>query len=115
MNRQLLQCGSYMVVSKYVAMLVSNFATVLQNMSDDRCQMILVSYCSTAMKHLVRIASGLLLQLGTSVSCAKTPEPIEMPLLDQGPVGVLLKRLNTGSHKQNHTIAQGLYFSDAKS
>ena len=23
-------------------------------------------------------------------------------------VGVLLKRLNTGSHKQNHTIAQGL-------
>jgi len=28
-------------------------------------------------------------------------------------VGVLLKRLNTGSHKQYHTIAQGLYFSDA--
>jgi len=29
-------------------------------------------------------------------------------------VGVLLKWLNIGSHKQHHTIAQGLYFSDAK-
>ena len=29
-------------------------------------------------------------------------------------VGVLLKRLNVGSHKQNHTIAQGVQFSDAK-
>jgi len=29
-------------------------------------------------------------------------------------VGVLLKRLNVGSHKQHHTIAQGHYFSDAK-
>ena len=29
-------------------------------------------------------------------------------------VGVLLKRLNRGSHKQHHTIAQGLYFSGAK-
>jgi len=29
-------------------------------------------------------------------------------------VGVLLKRLNTGLHKQNHTIAQGLWFSGAK-
>jgi len=29
-------------------------------------------------------------------------------------VGVLLKRLNVGSHKQHHTIAQGLLFSDAK-
>ena len=29
-------------------------------------------------------------------------------------VGVLLKRLNTGSHKQHHTIAQGLWFSEAK-
>ena len=29
-------------------------------------------------------------------------------------VGVLLKRLNGGSHKQHHTIAQGLWFSDAK-
>ena len=28
-------------------------------------------------------------------------------------VGVLLKRLNVGSHKQHHTIAQGLCFSDA--
>ena len=28
--------------------------------------------------------------------------------------GVLLKRLNGRSHKQLHTIAQGLYFSDAK-
>jgi len=29
-------------------------------------------------------------------------------------VGVLLKRLNVGSHKQHHTIAQGFYFSGAK-
>ena len=29
-------------------------------------------------------------------------------------VGVLLKRLNVGSHKQHHTIVQGLYFSEAK-
>jgi len=29
-------------------------------------------------------------------------------------VGVLLKRLNVGSHRQHHTIAQGLWFSDAK-
>ena len=29
-------------------------------------------------------------------------------------VGVLLKQLNVGSHKQHHTIAQGLWFSDAK-
>ena len=29
-------------------------------------------------------------------------------------VGVLLKRLNVGSHKQHHTISQGLWFSDAK-
>ena len=29
-------------------------------------------------------------------------------------VRVLLKRLNVGSHKQHHTIAQGLQFSDAK-
>jgi len=29
-------------------------------------------------------------------------------------VGVLLKRVNVGSHKQNRTIAQGLQFSEAK-
>jgi len=29
-------------------------------------------------------------------------------------VGVLLKRLNVGSHKQHHTIVQGLQFSGAK-
>jgi len=29
-------------------------------------------------------------------------------------VGVLLKRLNVGSHKENHAIAQRVYFSDAK-
>ena len=28
--------------------------------------------------------------------------------------GVLLKRLNVGSHKQHHTIVQGVYLSDAK-
>jgi len=29
-------------------------------------------------------------------------------------IGVLLKRLNTGSQKQHHTIAQELSFSEAK-
>jgi len=29
-------------------------------------------------------------------------------------VGVLLKRLNVGSHKQQHAIAKGVYYSDAK-
>ena len=29
-------------------------------------------------------------------------------------IGVLLKRLNVGSHKHHNTIAQGVYFSDAK-
>jgi len=29
-------------------------------------------------------------------------------------VGVLLKRLNVGSHKQHQTRAQGIWFSDAK-
>jgi len=29
-------------------------------------------------------------------------------------VSVLLKRLNAGSQKQNHTIAQGLYFLTSK-
>jgi len=29
-------------------------------------------------------------------------------------VGVLLKRLNVGSHKQHRTIDQGVFFSDAK-
>ena len=29
-------------------------------------------------------------------------------------VGVLLKRLNVGSHKQHRTIAQGVYFSEAE-
>ena len=29
-------------------------------------------------------------------------------------VGVLLQRLNVGSHKQHHTTDQGLWFPDAK-
>ena len=29
-------------------------------------------------------------------------------------VGVLLKRLNIGSHKQHHTIVHGVWFSEAK-
>jgi len=37
--------------------------------------------------------------------------PVSVCLLQ---VGVLLKRLNVGSQKQHHTIAQGLQFSDAK-
>ena len=32
------------------------------------------------------------------------------PPICLSPVGVLLKRLNVGSHKQHHTIAQGLSF-----
>ena len=36
------------------------------------------------------------------------------PSVRPSQVGVLLKRLNVGSHKQHHTIAQGLRFSDAK-
>ena len=36
------------------------------------------------------------------------------PSVRPSQVGVLLKRLKAGSHKQHHTIAQGLQFSDAK-
>jgi len=36
------------------------------------------------------------------------------PSVRPSQVGVLLKRVNVGSHKQHHTIAQGLQFSDAK-
>ena len=40
--------------------------------------------------------------------------PSVCPSVRPSQVGVLLKRLNVGSHKQHLTIAQGLYFSDAK-
>jgi len=36
------------------------------------------------------------------------------PSVRPSQVGVLLKRINVGSHKQHHTIAQGLWVSDAK-
>jgi len=36
------------------------------------------------------------------------------PSVRPSQVGVLLKRLNLGSHRQHHTIAQGPYLSDAK-
>ena len=36
------------------------------------------------------------------------------PSVRPSQVSVLLKRLNVGSHKQHRTIAQGLWFSDAK-
>jgi len=36
------------------------------------------------------------------------------PSVRPSQVGVLLKRLNVGSHKQHRTIARGLYFSEAK-
>ena len=36
------------------------------------------------------------------------------PSVSPSQVGVLLKRLNVGSHKQHRTIAQGLYFSGAE-
>jgi len=36
------------------------------------------------------------------------------PSVRPSQVGVLLKRLNVGSHKQHHTIVQGIYFSEAK-
>jgi len=37
--------------------------------------------------------------------------PVSVCLLQ---VGVLLKRLNVGSHKEHHAIAQGVLFSEAK-
>jgi len=40
--------------------------------------------------------------------------PSVSPSVRQSQVEVLLKRLNTGSHRQHHTIAQGVWFSDAK-
>ena len=36
------------------------------------------------------------------------------PSVRPSQVGVLLKRLSVGSHKQHHTIAPGLWFSEAK-
>ena len=39
--------------------------------------------------------------------------PSVRPSVRPSQVGVLLKRLNVGSHKQHHTIPQGLQFSDA--
>ena len=36
------------------------------------------------------------------------------PSVRPSQVGVLLKRLNVGSHKQHHTIAQGLWFSESQ-
>jgi len=36
------------------------------------------------------------------------------PSVRPSQVGFVLKRLNVGSHKQHHTIPQGLWFSDAK-
>jgi len=42
-------------------------------------------------------------------------EPVSVRLsVRLSQVGVLLKRLNVGSHKQHHKIAQGVYLSDAK-
>ena len=43
-----------------------------------------------------------------------TRGPVSVRVYLSQHVGVLLKRLNVGSHKQHHTIAQGLWFSDAK-
>ena len=40
--------------------------------------------------------------------------PVSVCCLCLSQVGVLLKRLNTELHKQNHAIDQGLRFSDAK-
>jgi len=40
--------------------------------------------------------------------------PSVCPSVRLSQVGVLLKRLNVGSQKQHHTIAQGLWFSGAK-
>jgi len=37
---------------------------------------------------------------------------VRLPVESQ--VGVLLKLLNVGSHKQRHTMAQGLQFSDTE-
>jgi len=40
--------------------------------------------------------------------------PSVCPSVCPSQVGVLLKQLNVGSHKQHHTIAKGLLFSVAK-
>jgi len=40
--------------------------------------------------------------------------PVSVSVCDLSQVGVLLKRLNVGSHKQHHTIAHEIFFSDAK-
>jgi len=40
--------------------------------------------------------------------------PSVRPSVRPSHVGVLLKRLNVGSHKQQHTIAHGFWFSVAK-
>jgi len=40
--------------------------------------------------------------------------PFVRPSVCPSQVSVLLKRLNVGSHKEHHTIVQGLQFSDAK-
>ena len=40
--------------------------------------------------------------------------PSVRPSVRPSQVGVLLKRLNVGSHRQHRTIAQGIYFSEAK-
>jgi len=40
--------------------------------------------------------------------------PSLRPSVRPSQVGVLLKRLNIGSHKQHHTIVWGLWFSEAK-
>ena len=45
---------------------------------------------------------------------AMHPQYQPWPCVRLSQVGVLLKRLNVGSQKQHHTIAQGLKFSDAK-
>ena len=46
--------------------------------------------------------------------CSTSRGPVSVHLVCLSQVRVLLKRLNVGSHKQRHTIAQGFKFSDAK-
>jgi len=50
----------------------------------------------------------------TSAVLAMVLCPSVCPSFRPSQVGVLLKRLNVGSHKQHHTIAQALQFSDTK-
>ena len=73
-------------------------------MIGDFCLMLLsVSHCAKCYCDCKRFYRAMLCIRGTSHG------PVSVCLsVCPSQVGVLLKRLNIGSHKQHHTIAQGL-------